>query len=226
MDHLDRRLLAMVGAHEGVTAGQVRLHLKLDLSESDRRVGRLCDESLVRREELAFSNESLIRVTRTGLAAIGSQLPAPGFAPSDVRHQAAVVWLWVAAWDGALGEPSRVLSRRELEGLDRAAEERAGAPTGFLIRVGGVAMYPDLAVVSAHGHRVAIYVLTWPHRSVDVEQLLAGYETSDELPDAVLFLVDTKPAQERVREVVERSALADRVHVRGAQTGAAGLRSG
>jgi hypothetical protein len=151
MDDLDRRLIAMVSAHSFVTAIQVGQYMALEPAEVALRVDRLCAARLLRRERLIASADPVLRVTPAGLVAIGSRLEAPGFAPVDVRHGLAAVAMWMAGWSGALGEPGRVLSRREMEGLDRAAAGSAGVATGFQVQITGVDRYPDLALLPPSG---------------------------------------------------------------------------
>ena len=222
MDDVDRRILATAGAHQVITSAQLEHHLDLPPEVMVRRLARLRAERLVSEEVLGQAGVPVIRVTGSGLEQIGSRLRAPGFDAGDLRSKLVVVWTWVAAWGGAFGEMARVLSAGEAEGLDRAAAESAGAPTGFVVPTAGGLVYPDVAMVSTRGHRIGVHLSLWPHRSVDPGALIRGYEQQSPGPDGVLFLVDTKQMFASVKEVAAGSVLSDRLFVRTANTGRKG----
>src|SRR5579875_1886724 len=135
MDELDRRILAFVGAHRFVLDAQISHFLE---AEKARFLGRL--ESLeahhfVRSERASPSSRVLRRITGSGLRAIASRMPAPEISLIGVRHELAVVWSWVAAWQGGLGETERVLSRREMCALDDAARSAGRTDRPFAVRM-------------------------------------------------------------------------------------------
>jgi len=133
VDDIDRRILAFIGAHWFVLAAHVQAFLGVEEEENADRLRGLEAGGLVRSERLLRGRASSVRITGAGLEAIGSLLPAPGFDLGGYRHEVAVVWLWVAAWRGAFGEAERVLSRREMQGVDRAARDAGGEASGFAV---------------------------------------------------------------------------------------------
>jgi hypothetical protein len=165
---------------------------------------------------------ALHRITTRGLTAIGSQLEPPPLDLGNLRRDLAAVWTWVAAWDGAFGPLSRVMSRRESSSLDLRAVKSGASPSGFGLRIREGVRFPDLALVTNHGHRMAVELLLWPGRAFDVDELCAGHREQLAL-DAVLVLVDNESARRKMTEAAGRAGISDRVFVRGAQTGARGL---
>lgn len=220
MEDIDRRILAFIGAHRFVLAVHARTFLELESDVAADRLRGLEAERLVRSERLLAGRASLIRITALGLDAIGSRLPAPGFDLAGHRHEVGVVWVWVAAWWGTFGEAERVLSRREMEGLDRAVPEGSdGSAGGFAVPVGACAgpgsagrCYPDVAVELAGG-RLAIHLQLRVPSSAMLEGLLVGYRSDDR----VLFLTDQRRVAEAVVAAVARLGMRDRVRVRRAR---------
>jgi hypothetical protein len=218
MDDLDRRVIAMVGAHNLVTADHVRWHLGTNRAAALSRLKVLSAEGLVRGEQLASSVEPVFRATGAGLAAIGSRLTAPGLELGDVRHQLAAAAAWVASWDGRLGEPARVLSRRESEGLEQAAASTAAPRAGLGVEIRGRVQYPDVSVVLTGGRRIALYVLLWPYRAWSPDVLFAAYRDQPDAP-AVLIFVDSDSVKAHLEESAERAGMQRRVSVVVTETG-------
>lgn len=209
----ERRILAFVGAHPFVFATQVARAPGLSGDSSAELVSGLIAGGLVRKERLLAAGAPLLRITTSGLAAIESQMSAPGFDLGDVRGELAAVSVWVAAWEGVFGNMSRVLSRRELDALDRRAVQAGSATSGFALRRDGRIRYPRVAMVSHAGHRIAVELLLWPWRAFEPEPLLVAYRDQLDL-DAVLVLVDSEHQIEWVKAAAAGVDMADRVHVR------------
>jgi len=223
VDEVDRRILAFIGAHRFVLVWHVERFLGLEADVATGRLRELEAERLVRSERLLAGRASSVRITGLGLDAIGSRLPAPGFDLAGYRREVGVVWVWVAAWLGTFGEAERVLSRREMEGLDRALREAGGGSvaTGFAVPVGMDAgpgsawrCYPDVALETAGG-RVAIHLQLRVPGSAMLEALLAGYRSDDR----VLFLTDERRVAVAVEEAAARLDVGDRVRVQRARIG-------
>jgi hypothetical protein len=217
VDDVDRRILAFIGAHRFVLALYVQAFLELEPRVAADRLRGLEAERLVRSERLLAGRAGSIRITDLGLAAIGSRLPVPGFVLGGYRHEVGVVWVWVAAWRGMFGEAERVLSRREMEGLDRAVREagEGAVASGFAVPVGRGATpgsagwcYPDVALETSGG-RVAIHLQLRVPGSAMLEGLLAGYRSHDR----VLFLTDERRVAEAVQGAAARFGVRDRVRV-------------
>jgi hypothetical protein len=221
VDDLDRRLLAFVGAHRFVTVSQAEQFLGLERRAVDERLAELVAQRMARAEYVRQEQPGLFRVTSRGLTALGSRLSAPGFDLADYRHEVGVVWLWLAGWDGALGEAERVLSAREMRSLDGAAREAGredrpfAVPAGRDSRRGGVGdvQYPDVMLVFGWG-RVAAYLVTWPYRQVDLEELFAGHRACPEVADVIGVFVDDDEVGRQVSAVAERHGVSDRLRVR------------
>jgi len=216
VEDLDRRLLAFLGAHPFVLASQIERFLGIDHATVDRRLVAMEARRLARSERLQMSGVAFVRVTGAGLRAIGSRLPAPGFDLAGYRHDVGIVWLWVAAWEGVFGEPERVLSRREMQALDRAAGQ-AGDPDGrFSVPLVGPTtagpLYPDVMMVFSSA-RVAVHLVAWPQRRLDLDGLFAGHHKRPEVADVVLCFVDDDAVGRKLRTAAEREGVAEKVRV-------------
>lgn len=222
MEELDRRILAFAGAHRFVLATHVGQFLDLEPDSVAARLAALEQQRLVRTERLQADRESLIRITGAGLRAIGSRMPVPCFAVAGYRHEVGTVWLWIAAWQGALGEPERVLSRREMEALDRAARESGVGDAGFGLQspagaAGDRLLYADLMLVYAQT-RIAVHLVTWPYLEPDLNRVFAAHARRPPPADIVGVFVDDKGVAKAVRATAERHGIGDRLRV-GAVTG-------
>ena len=216
MDDVDRRILAFIGAHRFVLASQVQLFLELEPDVAAHRLRGLEGERLVRSERLLVGHASSVRITAVGLKEIGSRLPAPGFDLAGFRHEVGVVWMWVAAWHGVFGEAERVLSRRELEWLERAGGDGG---SGFAVLIGGargagVVRYPDVGLVTAK-RRIAIYLELRVPGSAELGSLLAAYRSTPGV--AVLFVTEDPGVADAVRAAAARLGMSDRVRVQRAR---------
>jgi hypothetical protein len=75
-----------------------------------------------------------------------------------------------------------------------------------------VVAYPDLMLVYGGG-RVAVQLVTWPHRSVDLDALFAAYGWRPEVADLVLVMVDGDRVGGEVRRAAERAGVGAKVRV-------------
>lgn len=230
-------LLSFVAAHEFVHADHVRRLLGIQRPEAEGRLEELVAGGLVRRERWAPGAPAAFRITRAGLAQLGSQLPVPR--PGlDFRHQAGVVWMWLAAHRGSFGEAQRVLSVREMRfedqhggageepraGLDAAHWRPAGwdrTPFGVTIgdsrdRIRPAIHYPDLSLVMAAGRIPVQLQLLAPARR-RLEAILQSF--SDHGAAAVLYLVADPLIGRAVQSVAGWLGLSALVHVQPARLG-------
>jgi hypothetical protein len=125
--------------------------------------------------------------------------------------------LWVAAWQGVFGEPERVLSVREMQALDRATGEVGDGDGRFAVPVSAGAAadgrpYPDVMLVFG-SERVAVHLVTWPHRRLDLDALLAGHRMRPDVADVVLVFVDDISVGREVRAAAERQSVSEKVRV-------------
>jgi hypothetical protein len=219
VEEVDRRILAFVGAHRFVVDAQLERQVGLEEIELAERITALAARGFVRRERLFPGGGGFVRITGAGLGAIGSRMPAPGFDLAGYRHEVVVVWFWMAALRGVLGEAERVLSRREMQMLDRAAREAGRGDGRFAVPapaasagVGSGLLYPDVMLVFAH-RRVAVHLVTWPHRGLDVDGLFAGHAARPEVADTVLALVDDIGVGRRIEAAAGRAGMQERLRV-------------
>jgi hypothetical protein len=157
-----------------------------------------------------------------GLATIGSELSTPRpVALSTYRHDVGVGWLWVAAHRGVWGELSDVVSERRMRSDDATADAageltrdaRFGVRLGGLGRAGGERRhYPDLLLVTAEGHRIAVELELSTKERWRREKILAGY-AADPRIDAVLYVVDRPEVGRAISTTAARLGVSDLILV-------------
>jgi hypothetical protein len=178
---------------------------------------------LVRFERPLDTLPACYRITRAGLAAIGSGLSAPRPVQlATYAHDNGVASLYMAAKAGAWGELGEVVTERRMRSHD-ASEQRLGAiggpgePYGTrLFGYGGAGHerlhYPDLVLVDRHGHRIAVELeLTTKGRSRR-ERILEAY-AADRRFDAVLYLVERPEVGRLIERSAARLGISKMVHV-------------
>jgi hypothetical protein len=159
-------------------------------------------------------------ITRRGLHAIESALPAPRPELRSYRHDLGIAWLWLAARQGAFGPVARIISEREMRSGDGTGAARANP---FGVRLGGVGPggherlhYPDLLLIGADGRRVALELELTSKGRARRERILAGY-AADSRIDAVLYLVDSPATGRAITASASRLGISARVHVQHVQ---------
>jgi hypothetical protein len=226
----DRELLELVAKPRLLVVEQVQARFALSAADAGARVGGLLGAGLVRRDRASVWRPWSFRITRLGLAAIGSELPAPRFDPRSFRHDVAVSWIWLAGLDGRTFGPGveRVLSERVMRHEDQVrAGTRASGPDAqrwsagsdreapFGVRVlgagGGGLRYPDAMLVLERG-RVAITVALGVSSIVELEALLAGYGAAPAIA-AVHYLVTDSLVGDLIAAAATRVGLSDLVSV-------------
>jgi hypothetical protein len=229
VEDVDRQILAFAAAHRFVLDTQIGKLLGAERGVIAERVVGLKQERWLREERVQARRPGLIRITGAGLRAIGSRMPAPGFDLTGYRHEVGVVSMWVAAWQGALGEAERVLSRREMEALDVAGRAAGEGDRMFALRIGAgargrtaAAAYPDLMLVYGWG-RVAVQLVTWPHRFVNLDDLFAAHQSRPEVADLLLVFVDDRRVGGEVERAAERQGVAEKLRVQRVVARDAGL---
>ncbi len=213
----DRALLAFAAEHRFVLAAQVAALLQVTTAAAEARLRRLGDGGQLRRHKEIHRGPVWHQITRSGLRAIGSDLPAPrGFDLATHRHDAGLGWLMLAAQAQRFGALERVISERRMRSHDGRA--RDGAPR-YGVRLGGVGPggrdrlhYPDLVLVTRSGHRIAFELELSTKEVQRRERILAGY-AADRRIDAVVYLVERAPVGRAIERSAARMGIAHLVRV-------------
>jgi hypothetical protein len=210
----DHRILGFCAEHRFVLAPHVALLLGSGADAAGRRLrtlhraGYLGRTSIYRGEPFAYA------VTRRGLGASGSRLGPPRrLDPAQYAHDVGVAWLGAAAYRGAFGPASDVVTERRMRSQD--ARREPGAPTHGLSRAGagGPGLhYPDLTVVTTTGRRVAFELERHIKGRTRRERILSAY-ACDRGHAAVVYLVASEADRETLRRSARRVGLDDRLHV-------------
>jgi hypothetical protein len=219
----DRLVLAFLSEHRFVHRPHVRQLLGVGDLAAYRRLSALAKAGLVRSGRPLERLPSCYRITRKGLAAIGSTLSAPR--PVDLAtyaHDVGVAWLYLAAKAGVWGELRGVLSERQMRSHDASDErlDEAGTPGPPLaVRLYGSGRagrerlhYPDLVLIDGHGHRIAVELELTAKGRARRERILEGY-AADHRFDAVLYVADRSEVARLIERSAARLGIANMVHV-------------
>lgn len=160
----------------------------------------------------------VFRITRAGLASLGSDLPPPGPSQQWV-HDYAAGWLWVAAARERFGRVDRVLSAREMRGLDAttgesSSEMPASRRLGLVLdgdHGGGRLHYPDLLLMADWGN-AALELVVAPVAAERLEAVLRAYESQGSAR-VVVFMVADAWIAEVIEAEARRLGVMDRVRI-------------
>ncbi len=212
----DRELLEFLAEHRLVLADHVGALLRISPRAADARLRALADAGFLTHERVFHRQPPCVQIARAGLAAIGSDLPAPRLDLRSYQHDVGVAWLWLAGRGGTFGEMREVIAERRLrshDASDKGESQRLG------VRLGGVGPkgaervhYPDLLLVTGDGKRIAVELeLSWkgPART---ERILAGY-AADRGVSAVLYLVESRRIGRSVEAAARRVGIPDLVQI-------------
>lgn len=213
----DRILLRFAAEHRFVIAAQVAMLLGATEAAAESRLRRLGTAGHLRRRRELHRGPTWHQITRAGLRAIGSDLPAPrGFDLATHRHDIGLAWLMLAARAGRFGALNRVISEREMRSADGRTEDRARRHGVYLGGVGPAGRdrrhYPDLVVVTETGHRVAFELELSTKEVARRERILAGYAV-DRRIDAVVYLVERASVGRAIERSAARMGICDLVRV-------------
>ncbi|MFZ0043556.1 MAG: hypothetical protein WAK93_19765 [Solirubrobacteraceae bacterium] len=221
----DRRLLEFAAENRLVLAGQVGALLGISAEAATARVRTLRSGGYLESEQRLTGEPRYHQISREGLRAIGSSLPAPKRADlSAYRHDVGVGWLMLVARGGLFGSWREVTSERHMRSHD-LRPDREGEPFG--IRLGGVGAgaggrprlhYPDLSMVTGTGHRVAFELELTSKSRRRREDILTAYATDRRIA-AVVYLVDDPAVGRALRESVRRLGIGWLVRVQAVQWG-------
>jgi hypothetical protein len=215
----DLEVLAFLAEHRLVLAAHVQALLGVGDSVAYRRLAGLAANGLVEHARVLHGQPGWYRITRAGLALIGSELPPPRFDLRCYRHDIGLAWLGIAASRGALGAVDRVVSERSMRSCDGKPEVRSGERAPFGVRLGGAGPggqtrlhYPDLLLIGPRERRVAIELELSSKGRRRLETILAGYG-ADPSVSGVLFLADRAVTRREVSSAAARLGISDIVHV-------------
>lgn len=212
----DRFVLEFLAEHRVVTDAHVGELLGVGMPSAASRLRALSDAGLIHYERIFEGFPAAAWITRRGLGAISSPLPAPRLELKGYRHDLGVGWLWLAARSGMFGPVGQLVSERSMRSTDRRTG-REGRPLGIGVGVvgphGGERLhYPDLLVVLQDGRRVAVELeLSGKGRS-RLDQIMLGY-ASDARVDAVLYLAPPGPIGRSIEDAASRAGISATVHV-------------
>lgn len=213
----DLALLRFAADHRFVIASQVAALLGVSEPAAEARLRRLGTGGHLRHHKELYRGPTWHQITRAGLRAVGSDLPAPrGFDLATHRHDAGLGWLMLTAQAGRFGPLERVISERRMRSHDGRAVDRAQR---YGVRLGGVGPggrdrlhYPDLVVVTQTGHRVAFELELSTKEVGRREGILAGY-AADRRIDAVVYLVERTSVGRAIERSAARMGVSDLVRV-------------
>jgi DNA-binding transcriptional ArsR family regulator len=210
----DRELLAFAAEQRFVLAAQLARRLGVTARTAGRRVAALRAAGLLRAERPFAHETPAYRITRAGLRAIASPRPLPRpIDPALYRHDVGVTWLAAAAAGGGFGELREINGERRMRSED--GRRGAGAPEpahGVRIGAGEARHFPDLVLVTAAGHRIAVELELTTKEPARRERILAAYAAEPRI-DAVLYLVEHPAAAAALARSAARAGAAGKLRV-------------
>jgi DNA-binding MarR family transcriptional regulator len=216
----DRLILETLAEHRLIVPAHVHVLLGVSVSTASGRLRALASEGYVVARRVFADRPTNYQITRKGLAAVGSHLPAPQLDLRAHAHDVGVAWLWLAARSGTFGPLSAVVSERTMRSLDaRRDSQMATAPGPLGVRLGGTGPagrerlhYPDLLLITADGRRIAVELELSAKGAGRRDKILAGYGADPRI-DAVLYLVNRPALAIAIRSSARRLGIAHHVHV-------------
>jgi hypothetical protein len=212
----DLELLAFLAEHRIVVADHIRALLGVSATVAYGRLRALAAMDLVTQRRLFHGRPACYLITRKGLAARGSELPAPRIDLRGYAHDVGLAWIWLVARNGRFGLIREVVSERQMRSSD------ARGPEGyqrFGVRLGGYGPggkprlhYPDLVLVTAAGKRVAVELELTGKGRTRRDRILGAYG-ADRRIDAVLYLAENPAVARSIQSTAARLDLARMVHV-------------
>jgi hypothetical protein len=227
---LEPEVLAFVAEHPIVVREQVETHLRTVRIATDASLCEMAEAGLLSSARASVQGPVLYRITRRGLARIGSELAPPSVDPRCHRHDLAVVWLWLAARAGRLGEVRAVFGGRAMRQHDdgllaggmpdplagRADAMAFGIPSPVRPESTGL-LYPDVMLDVGVG-RIPVTLATSPLEPGALEAAVIGWGR-DVSVAAVLYLVTDTTVTDLVQTTAERLGLSALVQVQPAGLG-------
>ncbi len=212
----DAELLSFLAEHRLVLATHVAVLLGTSSAAASARLAKLANAGYVTRHPAFPGEPRWYRITRTGLATIGSPLPPPRGDLRSYEHDVGIAWLWLAARGGTFGPLREIVGERRLRSLD-GARDRETEP--LAVRLGGFGAagrerlhYPDLVLRTADGRRIALELELTRKGRARLETILAGYG-SDPRFAGVVYLVQSGAVARSVTAAARRVGISALVHV-------------
>lgn len=212
----DRVLLEFAAHHRVFLAAHVQLLLGTTAAAVSPRLRALRRAGYLGAQRPFERQAHCYWITRRGLGAIESRLPAPRPELGSYRHDIGVAWLWLASRQGAFGPARQIVSEREMRSRDGTGGRRSDP---FGVRFGSVGPagrarlhYPDLLLIGPSGRRVALELELTSKGRARRERILGGYAADGRI-DSVLYLVDHPATGRALRASASRLGISARVHV-------------
>jgi hypothetical protein len=212
----DRRMLAFAAEHRFVVDTQVAALVQCSVRAAGERLRELAADGYLEMGRTWDAQPAWFQVTRPGLRGAGSDLSRPRpIDPGTYAHDLGVGWLMVAAERGRFGALADIVSERRMRSHD-GRRDRSGR---YGVRLGGPGPrgrerlhYPDLVVVTATGHRIALELERTPKGARRRDEILGAYG-ADRRIDAVVYLCDTPSVGRSISAAARRLGLSDRITV-------------
>ncbi len=212
----DVDILSFLAEHRLALGPHVAVLLDTSTVAATTRLNKLANAGLVKRHPAFPGEPRWYRITRNGLAAIGSSLPPPRVDLRTYAHDVGVAWLWLAARGGTFGPLQEIFGERRLRSLDASREPDAEP---LAVRLGGFGPhgrvrlhYPDLVLRTADGRRVALELELTPKSRTRLETILAGYGADPRFA-GVVYLVQSPSIARSVHVAARRLGIAPLVDI-------------
>ena len=209
-------LLFFLAEHRLVLPTHAAALLGVSVKTAGTRLTKLAEGGFVRGQDPFPGEPRWFRITRKGLATIGSGLSPPRMDLRTYEHDVGVAWLWLAARGGAFGPLSEIIAERRLRSQDARGEPDV-EPLG--VRLGGFGPqgrerlhYPDLVLRTADGRRIAIELELSSKWRPRLETILTGYG-ADARFDGVVYLVESRSVARAVETAARRLGISPLVHI-------------
>jgi hypothetical protein len=212
----DLELLPFLAEHRLALPTHVAVLLDSSAAAATARLNRLANAGLLKRHVALPREPRWYQIAGTGLAIIGSSLPAPRVDLRTYEHDVGVAWLWLAARGGTFGPLQEIVGERRLRSLDASREPDAEP---LAVRLGGFGPhgrerlhYPDLVLRTADGRRVALELELTGKSRTRLETILGGYG-ADRRFEGVVYLVESPAVARAVQAAARRLGISELVHL-------------
>ncbi|MGO9794059.1 MAG: hypothetical protein ACLP8S_32465 [Solirubrobacteraceae bacterium] len=212
----DRLVLAFLAEQRLAVTPQVQQLLGVTPRVAQGCLRGLREVGYIEQQRIFDGYPACSRVSRTGLRAIGSNLPPARVDLACYQHDVGLGWLWLATRAGAFGELRELLSERTLRSHD-ARPDRSGRALGVglgIVGPGGREQlhYPDLLLQSETGKRVALELELTGKGQARLARIMMGYAADGRI-DAVHYLVPDRSLGERIAQAARTAGIAEVVSV-------------
>ena len=203
----DVEILKWITRCRFATTEQVQVRFGLKRSKAFQRLGVLATEGLVKRENVLHRQPGAHRVTRKGLAMLGTDMPVPTIGLQSFLHDQAVVWEQVNLELSGC----ETITEREMRYSERALGEAYTVRIPPSQSAGAVTHLPDLAF-RMKGLWYAVEVELAPKSEARLSSILLGY-LAEPRYDTVVYCVPTQQLITRVTAIGAKLGLGDHLKV-------------